>query len=210
MAVIKEGVLIKVGREDLKNGHFKTPAEVTSIASNAFLHCQDKLRSLFISANVTKLEDFACCDCQNLNFLVFFEGIIHIGQHAFSGCTNLPSVILPPGLISIDESAFFECTNISVVKFPESILYIDKDAFWGCNQNFDQIIINTSSKNKFHKVRATLPAIFKDYNILMQPKLSLAEPKDTSPRGRADSFFSKGALNIPEDTSQRSAAPSQF
>ena len=196
MAVIKEGVLIKVGREDLKNGHFKTPAEVTSIASNAFLHCQDKLRSLFISASVKRIDKFAFSDCTGLKSLVLSEGLQTIGEYAFSDCTGLESLVLPKGLQTIGDSAFTRCRKIKDVTVTDEIKSFHWDAFFGCNQKYKLTLIYTKKKPLSGNVKTSLNRIPELYTELLPLECN------------TDGFFSKSALNTSEDTSQI-AAPSQ-
>ena len=46
----------------------------------------------------------------------------------------LISVALPQGLVSIGDSAFSRCTSLCSVALPDSVLEIDTYAFNGCNQ----------------------------------------------------------------------------
>lgn len=59
------------------------------------------------------------------------EGITRIEEEAFRECENLQRVQLPPTLKSIGQSAFSQCKNLKQVNLPEGV-ELDNHAFWGC------------------------------------------------------------------------------
>lgn len=199
MAEIKDGVLCKVFPSDLTiNGHYKTPAEVTSIALNAFDECKDELHSLFISASVKKIDKLACFECASLKSLVISEGVEEIGKFAFSDCTGLESLVLPKGLKTIGDSAFSRCSNIIEVTLTDEIKSFNLDAFFECKQKYKLKLIYTDTGKKplSGNVKIPLNRIPELYTELLPLRCNI------------DGFFSKSAINTSENTSQ-SAAPSQ-
>ncbi|MGI6689323.1 MAG: leucine-rich repeat domain-containing protein [Christensenellales bacterium] len=60
------------------------------------------------------------------------EGILHIGNRAFSWCDSLTGITLPKGLQSIGDGAFSSCNNLTSLNIPASVITIRSDAFDNC------------------------------------------------------------------------------
>ncbi len=65
--------------------------------------------------------------------VVIPDGVIKIGNEAFSGCSSLTSVKIPEGVTSIGAYAFSDCSSLTSVKIPDSVTDIGVYAFSGCN-----------------------------------------------------------------------------
>jgi len=84
---------------------------------------------------LTTIPDYAFYDkpakkgCVTLISIIIPEGVISIGDVAFSYCTNLASVTIPKSVTSIGEAAFGFCTNLASVTIPESVTSIGEGAF---------------------------------------------------------------------------------
>ena len=63
--------------------------------------------------------------------IVVPEGVMFIGDYAFSGCTALQSVTLPTSLYEIYYGAFSDCTSLRSVRIPPKVMYIE-EPFEGC------------------------------------------------------------------------------
>lgn len=57
------------------------------------------------------------------------EGIVSIGQYAFSGCTSLSSILVPSTLKQVGNYAFAGCTGLSVLDF-KSVPQMGSDVFY--------------------------------------------------------------------------------
>lgn len=62
------------------------------------------------------------------------EGIIEIGNSAFSGCENLSSIILPDSVDVIGDRAFYACINLISIRLPDRMINIGAGAFYGCKR----------------------------------------------------------------------------
>ncbi|MBE6971307.1 MAG: hypothetical protein E7446_04210 [Ruminococcaceae bacterium] len=62
------------------------------------------------------------------------DGIIRIGNNAFSSCYGLIRVIIPDGVVEIGDKAFFCCENLETVDLPDSIKQIGDGAFQNCKK----------------------------------------------------------------------------
>ena len=61
------------------------------------------------------------------------DGILAIGDRAFSLCSSLTTVTLPEGLTSIGDSAFYDCDSLTTITLPEGLTSIGDSAFSGCD-----------------------------------------------------------------------------
>lgn len=71
-------------------------------------------------------------DAENENMVVIPDGVIKIGDSAFSGCKNIETVIIPNTVKTIGERAFENCTSLNEIVIPESINIIGAFAFYYC------------------------------------------------------------------------------
>lgn len=57
------------------------------------------------------------------------DGVLILGDNAFSGYTNLTDVTLPDSLLSIEGSAFLDCSSLEGITIPGSVIAIGESAF---------------------------------------------------------------------------------
>ena len=69
---------------------------------------------------------------QWIRTVIIPEGIIKIGNEAFSFCRKLTSVTIPYGVTNIGHRAFGECRSLSSVTIPDSVTSIGDWAFSAC------------------------------------------------------------------------------
>ena len=63
------------------------------------------------------------------------DGLVGIGQDAFSGCNNLAAVSIPSSVEVIDDYAFRDCTNLlSVIMNASEMPLMGKDVFPVCTK----------------------------------------------------------------------------
>ena len=60
------------------------------------------------------------------------EGVVRIGEYAFSGCFNLKQIVLPNSLRSIGKGAFTRCKQLMNVALPEQLEELGDYAFEDC------------------------------------------------------------------------------
>jgi len=129
------------------------PASVTNIGTAAFAGCPftsfsvspdnptyaviqgalvDKQERTLVSLPYAKEEAYTVPD-----------GILHIGNAAFTNCIGLTSVTIPDGVLSIGAGAF-EYTGLTGVTIPASVISIGANPFIGCD---DLSYIDVSPNN---------------------------------------------------------------
>ncbi len=61
------------------------------------------------------------------------DGVISIGDWAFSWCESIISIAIPDSITSIGKCAFYECTSLTSVNIPDSVTSIGDEAFVWCS-----------------------------------------------------------------------------
>lgn len=91
------------------------PEQVTTIGMNAFFGCSS-LTEITIPSSVTNISQGAFAECPSLMHIGGLEGIITIGNYAFtaSGSTK---ITLPATATTIGEGAFMCCANLQSIHF---------------------------------------------------------------------------------------------
>lgn len=67
-----------------------------------------------------------------LQEVVLCEGVVKIGEEAFSGCKSLSRLHLPSTLREIARGAFRHCDKLAEVNLPDSVETIGEYSFMGC------------------------------------------------------------------------------
>ncbi len=70
---------------------------------------------------------------EDITSIVIEEGIIRIGDRAFSQCYYVQSISLPEGLQEIGEYAFMQLSDLTEIVIPEGVTKLGKYAFAQCS-----------------------------------------------------------------------------
>lgn len=60
------------------------------------------------------------------------QGIVAVGDSAFSGCASLTNILIPDSVTTIGEGAFAGCLSLTNIAVPDSVTVIGAGAFNGC------------------------------------------------------------------------------
>ena len=71
-------------------------------------------------------------DAKKLKWIRLPEGVLTIGNNAFTNCINVFSIELPESLQSIGDEAFAECHYLRKLELPNKLEYIGSRAFENC------------------------------------------------------------------------------
>ncbi len=100
------------------------------ISSQAF--AVNALTSVTIPQSVKYLCFGAFGDCYSLSSVTFEgEGLLSIGDYAFTTCAGLLGINLPNGLQTIGDGAFM-FTGLGTLVLPNTVTSLGKEAFMGC------------------------------------------------------------------------------
>ena len=83
----------------------------------------------------------------DITSVVVEAGVTHIGNNSFYGFANMTSLSLPEGLLTIGNRAFSGCTNASFtsITIPASVTSIGNNAFYSCEKLVSVIIVDNSN-----------------------------------------------------------------
>lgn len=102
------------------------------IGTHMFYNC-DALRELILPRSTVELLASAFQDCDNLEHIQLFEGIVRTaGTHCFADCKSLKEISLPNSMKSLSPDTFSGCISLEHVKLPETIVYLNDGLFSDC------------------------------------------------------------------------------
>lgn len=124
---------------EIKDGKIIIPnkykgKKVTKIEDYAFKD-NNEIKYIKIPNNINDVGLFAFSNCTNLKTIIFEENssISSFQQGTFMECPSLEEVILPEKLESIDDTLFYNCNSLKRIKIPETVKTIKESAFASCN-----------------------------------------------------------------------------
>ena len=127
-----EGILIISGSGAMYN--FDLSEYVNEFES------RDSIRTVIISEGVTKIGNYAFCDCVNLTNISIPNSVVSIGTSAFKGCISLEGITLPNSITQIGFTAFRGCSSLTNVTLSESLNTIYTGVFYEC-ESLESIVI---------------------------------------------------------------------
>ena len=132
MPNVENGVLKTVYNHHIKNGTFFIPTDAHSIVSFAFMNC-DNLETLIFHDGMRMIDTGAFSSCKNLKRIVGLERQSKLRViDGFSRCVSLESVKLPDCVEVVKNSAFKDCVKLKTIIIPESCWCIGDHAFENC------------------------------------------------------------------------------
>lgn len=85
-----------------------------------------------IPKGVTKIEENAFYESEDVTSVVIPEGVTELGMLAFGSCTNLKTVTLPKSVKTIHAGAFMNCKKLNNIVIPKNVTYIGEYSFSMC------------------------------------------------------------------------------
>ena len=131
------------------------PDSVNKVGINPFLRCT-RLSEIIVSSEHTYLvaiggvlfskpdRRLVCYPCgYSQEDYVIPNGILTIGELAFSWNNSLRNVTIPNSVVNIEDNAFLSCSSLYEMVIPESVTNIGSQAFFSC-KSLTQITIPNS------------------------------------------------------------------
>ncbi|GMH87535.1 hypothetical protein TL16_g10887 [Triparma laevis f. inornata] len=119
---VKSGAMIVHDGEDISWEEAEAREEMRELATQ-----------LIFLLNIAKVGKHACMYASNLVVVDIPEGVVSIGEGAFSSCWSLTTVYFPRTLISIGKAAFISCSSLDNVDLLHTNLQeLGQIAFGGC------------------------------------------------------------------------------
>ena len=97
-------------------------------------HGNKYLRKVVNTAREVDITDEEFSSCENLQEVQLDEGVLTLGERAFSYCSLLDKIVLPNSIkTSIAEACFSGCSALKDITIGAGIPSIDNNAFLGCS-----------------------------------------------------------------------------
>ena len=109
----------------------KISNDITRIGDYAFCDCAN-ITSITIQNSVTSIGYAVFANCESLKSITIPDSVTRIGEFTFSGCESLKSITIPNGVTSIGGSVFEDCTSLTSITIPNSVTSIGNFTFYGC------------------------------------------------------------------------------
>ncbi len=106
---------------------------VKKIGGSVFAPCAD-LESVIIPEGIISIGEWAFSECDFVSITIP-SSVTSIGNYAFSNCSNLETLTFAEGsqLESIGNSVFNNCINLETITIPSSVTSIGNSAFQNCS-----------------------------------------------------------------------------
>ena len=88
--------------------------------------------SFAVPDGILAIGDSAFTYCSSLTTITLPDSLTTIGDYAFSGCESLTAVTLPESLTSIGGSVFSFCSSLTTITLPDGLTSIGDEVFEDC------------------------------------------------------------------------------
>ena len=109
----------------------KISNDITRIGDYAFCDCAN-ITSITIQNSVTSIGYAVFANCESLTNITIPNSVTSIGDYTFASCTSLTSITIPDSVTSIGGSVFEDCTSLTSITIPNSVTSIGNFTFYGC------------------------------------------------------------------------------
>ena len=105
-----------------------------------------EIKQVIINEGVLDVGDMAFSSCTELTSITISDSITRIGYSSFSNCQKLTSVNLPNSVSKIDEYAFSRCISLRNINIPDRVTKIGDWSFFNCPELVNITIPGSVSK----------------------------------------------------------------
>ena len=116
------------------------PSTIIEIGISAFARCTS-LREVVLNEGLVKIGEGAFSDCNSLQSITLPTTIVEISSRTFVNCNELKKVVLNEGLRSIGRSAFCNCRSLEIISFPSTLTEVGDSAFKSCT-SLREVVLN--------------------------------------------------------------------
>ena len=93
---------------------------------------RENINTVKISNDITRIGDYAFCDCANITSITIQNSVTSIGYAVFANCESLTNITIPNSVTSIDNSAFQNCKNLTSITISNGVTSIGGSVFEDC------------------------------------------------------------------------------
>ena len=109
--------------------------------SGLFGNDYDDITNVVLTANASKINDYAFYNCSSLTSVTIPDGVTSIGDYAFYDCDSLTSVTFPDSVTNIGSSVFGLCNSLVEFKVSENSQYYSIRNGLLCNKSGTRVIL---------------------------------------------------------------------
>ena len=124
-----EGVLTISGIGEMEN---YVDYEVSDSCMTPWNDFCNRINMVEISDGVMNIGDCAFSNCVNLKEIEISDSVTRIGNKAFNNCNYLTNIKIPKRMLTIGSNAFRSCINLTYIDIPSRINTINDYTFSGC------------------------------------------------------------------------------
>lgn len=135
---------------NLESVTFASNTQLKSLGNSSFRNC-DSLKRISVPAGVETIGDAAFLDCESLISVTLEEGLLKIGELAFSK-TAILTIDVPNTVTTVGSRAFELCKGLETVVIGNGVTVISDKAFSNCTALKKVVMgskVNTVGKNAF-------------------------------------------------------------
>ena len=103
---------------------------VTAIGGGAFM--DSGIRSVVLPEGIVSIGEYAFSGCHSLESVTLPSTLTELGSAAFNDCQKLDHVVIPAGVKDLMPGVFAACHSLKNVQLPEGLLTICDEAFEWC------------------------------------------------------------------------------
>ncbi len=108
------------------------PSRGTEIIARNMIVCHETLQKVYLPDGLIEIGDQAFSGCSRLKDIFLPRTVKSIGASAFENCSGLESIHSSDGLLTIKKRAFAGCTSLESFFFPDAIKKIGDQSFLRC------------------------------------------------------------------------------
>ncbi len=116
--------------------HIEIPKSIrtarSSVLGNGPFSCDDNLQSVVFEEGITRIPDSILRNCNGFSTIKIPETVTEIGDSAFIDCGKLESIDIPDTVTVIGKSAFENCSSLSNVKLSNNLVELGYMSFGSC------------------------------------------------------------------------------
>ena len=95
---------------------------------------RSEITKVIVEDGVMSIGDYAFSRCSGLTSITIPNSVTSIGDEAFQNCIGLTSVTIGNNVTPIGEQAFQGCSNMISLKLPDNLQIIKKETFQDCSK----------------------------------------------------------------------------
>ena len=127
-------LILLCANASVARAEYNIESGVRFIHSNAFTgyKVQSAIKKITIPEGVVSIGDYAFSNCNYLTTVNLPSTLTEIGEYAFQNCESIKNITIPASVSTINRGAFTYCTALTEITLPASLTTLGASAFSHC------------------------------------------------------------------------------